>query len=373
MERITFHRYGDPAEVLTCVDEPSSSPGDGDILVTVPVRPIHSGDLLLVNGAHDVDGHPVPPGGLTAGCEGLGIVEAVGAGVDPSRGLVPGARVCFCYIGTWREQLVLPADTAVLVPPGVEDDLAAQLSINPITALLLARETVAIAGERRTQRLSVAAAEEIIVDVPGEQGDVVVLSAAGSIPAKLLAAMVREKGITPIGTVRSRAGAEALRASTGIEVVATEDPDWLDQVRAAAGGANVVVALDAVGGEIGTAMLDLLSPGGTLLSYGNLSGAPLVVEQPHLWMEAKKVRGLGMIHWTLLPHETRAADVAEAAEFVQRHRHLLTIAGEFPLSQITDGVRLHAKPGRDGVVLLRSVTVARSGASGNGSGGRASR
>jgi NADPH:quinone reductase-like Zn-dependent oxidoreductase len=166
--------------------------------------------------------------------------------------------------------------------------------------------------------------------------------------------MLREKGFTCLGTVRSEAAADALSAATGITVVATQNPDWQKQLRAAANGRTVFAALDCVGGETGSAMLELLSPGGTLLSYGSLSGEPLVVQQAHMWMAGKKVRGFGMIHWTQLPYETRAADMAAATEFAQRCRHLIPLAGEFSLSEIREAVRFFARPGRSGAVLIRT-------------------
>ena len=355
MRRIIYRGYGDPIAVLTQIDEPPPSPGDGEALVNLAVRPVHSGDILMVTGTHDPVQRPVPPEGFTPGCEGTGIIEAVGPGVDPLRGFVPGARVCFCAIGTWRDKMVLPADTLMLVPPDVDDDLSAQLSVNPITALLLTREVLEIAGNRPGV-LRLSAVETVVTEVheAREEAGIVLLSAAGSIVAKLMAAMLREKGFTPLGMVRSQAVADVLGAATGITVVATGNPDWQDQLRAAADGRTIFAALDSVGGEIGNAMLELLSPGGTLISYGALSGEPLVVRQPHLWMEAKKIRGFGMIHWTQLPYETRAADMAAATEFAQRSRHLIPLAGEFSLAEITEAVRFFTRPGRDGAVLIRS-------------------
>src|SRR5258708_493546 len=87
MRRIIYHGYGDPIAVLTQIDEPTPSPGDGEVLVDLAVRPVHSGDILMVTGTHDPVQRPVPPEGFTPGCEGTGIIEAVGPGVDDSGSL----------------------------------------------------------------------------------------------------------------------------------------------------------------------------------------------------------------------------------------------------------------------------------------------
>src|SRR6266853_725294 len=83
MRRIIYRRYGDPTAVLTQIEEPTPSPGAGEVLVNLAVRPVHSGDILMVTGTHDPVQRPVPPEGFTPGCEGTGIVEAIGPGVDP--------------------------------------------------------------------------------------------------------------------------------------------------------------------------------------------------------------------------------------------------------------------------------------------------
>jgi NADPH:quinone reductase-like Zn-dependent oxidoreductase len=354
MRRIICREYGDPAEVLKQIDVPVPSPRDGQVLVNITVRPVHSGDLLTITGRFDPERKPIPAEGFIPGYEGAGIIEAVGPGLDPERGLTPGTRVAFFGIGACQDKIVLPADSVMLVPPDLTDDLAAQLHVNPLTALLITRLVLQIAGNRSgIPRLS--AVEPVVTerDSAGDQPGVVLLSAAGSAVAKLVATMLGEKGITTIGMVRSRATAAALR-NAAMAVVVTDDADWQDQVRAAAGERPIFAALDAVGGQIASEMLGLLSPGGTLVTYGALSGEPLVMQQLPLWMQGKVVRGIGMIHWAQLPYENRAADIAFLIEFIGRHRHLFRPGSEFPLSQIADAMGLFSKPGRDGAILLRS-------------------
>ena len=103
--------------------------------------------------------------------------------------------------------------------------------------------------------------------------------------------------------VRSRATASELCAATSVSTLATENADWRDEIRRAAGDHTTFAAVDAIGGKIGTNMLELLSTGGTLASYGILSGEPPTIPQAPLTMEAK-------VRWSLLPHEQRANDLA---------------------------------------------------------------
>lgn len=354
MQQIIFRQHGDPAEVLelSTVPEPSP-PGKGQVLVKVTKLPIHSGDVLVVNGLHNPRTYDVPEGGLTPGAEGVGIVEALGPDVDESRGLVPGAHVSFFAVGTWKEKLILPADSVFLVPEGIDDDLASQLYVNPMAAMLLVREVVKAAG-RQIANLRIAATKAILsAEKPkSDEPGVVLLSAAASTTAKLIAVLIKQEGFTPIGIVRSQAGASALTASMGMPTVTTEDANWKDQIRQTARGGKIFAALDAVGGPLSTDMLDLLAPGGTLLSYGILSGQPLIIPQAPLTMENKLVYGVGMVHWSLLPYEERAADLSTMTDFLRRNRQLLPTYAEFKFSEIKDAIKQFTQAGRNGIILL---------------------
>ena len=71
------------------------------------------------------------------GIEAMGIVEAVGPGVQDS---IVGTRVVFVGTwNTWREQIVCPVDRVVPVPDCLEDPAAATSYVNPLTACALTR------------------------------------------------------------------------------------------------------------------------------------------------------------------------------------------------------------------------------------------
>jgi NADPH2:quinone reductase len=62
-----------------------------------------------------------------------------------------------------------------------------------------------------------------------------------------------------------------LAGQLGADILADySSADWLDQVRDAIGGLDVV--LDGIGGDIGAAAATLLEPGGRFVAYGAASG-----------------------------------------------------------------------------------------------------
>ena len=92
------------------------------------LSPINASDLHLVRRRYGYQ--PELP--ASPGIEGVGIVEALGSGVQSP---MMGTRVIFNHTwNTWREQIVCPGDKLVAVPDGLDDTLAATSHINSLTA-----------------------------------------------------------------------------------------------------------------------------------------------------------------------------------------------------------------------------------------------
>ncbi len=94
--------------------------------------PRFDADVLL---DHPLRYQPELP--ASPGAKGVGIVEAVGPGVQHP---TVGTRVVFVHTwNTWREQVVCPVDRLVPVPEGLDDPAAATSYTNPLTAWALTR------------------------------------------------------------------------------------------------------------------------------------------------------------------------------------------------------------------------------------------
>jgi NADPH:quinone reductase-like Zn-dependent oxidoreductase len=135
MKALIFRKTGEPKSTLELAEMPVPPLGPGEVLVRVLLSPINASDLHMVRGRYGYQ--PELP--ASPGIEGVGIVEAVGPGVQ---GPIPGTRVVFIDTwSTWREQIVCPADKLVPVPDGLDDSPAAASYINPLTAWALTRST----------------------------------------------------------------------------------------------------------------------------------------------------------------------------------------------------------------------------------------
>ena len=325
---ITYRRSGDPAEVLEATDigEPPP-PGLGQLQVQITAFPIHPGDLLAISASSALAGEQV------AGIEATGVVRDVGAGVS---GFTPGSRVSFFpHSGAWCQVVNVDAAIAVPVPDSVPDEVAAQMLCNPITALMLRR----------------AAQQHFSVGFDG----VVINNAAASSVGRLFTAIAEHHQITTIGIVRSDQRAQELRDRfRTVSVVSTANPGWVEQVRTAATGRPIPVALDPVGGTSAGDLLSVLSPGGTLIVYGALAQEPIPLHAASVLYSALAIRGLTVNRWlTAVTPEQRASDVASAVTITTGLPQHFDVAAVYPLDRIADAVRHVSQPGKAGTVVVK--------------------
>jgi NADPH:quinone reductase-like Zn-dependent oxidoreductase len=88
MKTLIFRKTGEPKSTLELAEMPVPPLGPGEVLVRVLLSPINASDLHMVRWRYGYQ--PELP--ASPGIEGVGIVEAVGPGVQ---GPIPGTRVVF--------------------------------------------------------------------------------------------------------------------------------------------------------------------------------------------------------------------------------------------------------------------------------------
>ncbi|NQX12735.1 NADPH:quinone reductase [Microbacteriaceae bacterium VKM Ac-2855] len=134
MKSIVYRVTGEPS-VLELVEREIPQPGPGEVRIRVIVSGVNPTDWKSRRGA--AAGTPLDFAEVTPDQDGAGVVDALGEGVE---GLAVGDRV-WLYLaahqrptGTAQEFTVVPADRAVLLPEGVDWDVAASLGVPAMTA-----------------------------------------------------------------------------------------------------------------------------------------------------------------------------------------------------------------------------------------------
>jgi NADPH2:quinone reductase len=245
MRAIRATSAGGP-DVLSLDDLPDPSPGTGQLLVQAAAAGVNFIDTYRRSGLYPV---PFPH---VVGSEGAGRVVEVGDGVE---GFAVGDRVAWSAApGSYAELVVVPAREAVAVPDGVDDDVAAAVLLQGLTAHYLVTSTFPVQ--------------------PGQ--DVLLHAGAGGVGLLVtqLAVARGARVITTVGsaekeTLSRAAGAHDVIRYTELEDLTAELPRL---VRDLTGGAGVHTVFDGVGRDTFDASLASLRPRGGLALFGASSG-----------------------------------------------------------------------------------------------------
>jgi NADPH:quinone reductase-like Zn-dependent oxidoreductase len=329
--RVVHTRGGLPADVLTVIEEPEPAPQRGQVLVRTTAFPVHPGDLQAIEAYPGQGADPVP-----AGVEATGVVAAIGPETRVAPGVKVGGRVSvFPQPGAWSRWIVADAEVVVAVPDELPDEVAAQMLANPLTTVMLRRE----------------AQEHPAFGYDG----LLVQTAAGSSVGRLVTGVSRFHNFALVNVVRSDRGAAELRKRfPEVPVVSTEHPGWADEIRKAAGGRPVSVAFDPIGGKLAESLLDLLTPGGKLVSYGLIAEEPLSVHASTLLNKSLTLRGKHIGRWLAeASAERRASDVATAKQIALGLKDQFDVAAAYGLDELADAVEHAVRPGKVGTVLVR--------------------
>lgn len=226
-------------EVLRVVDLPTPEPGPGEVLVDVTAAGVNFIDIYRRAGLYPMK---TP---FIAGSEGAGTVRQVGHGVtDVKVGDQVGWKDT---LGSYAQQVVVPAAEAIPVPDGVSDEDAAAVLLQGMTAHYLATSTY-----------------------PVQPGDWTVVHAAAGGVGLLLTQIVKLRGGHVLATTSTTEKAELARGA-GADEIASYD-NFVERARELTGGEGVAVVYDGVGKATFDSGLDALRVRGTMALYGGASG-----------------------------------------------------------------------------------------------------
>lgn len=239
---LVYQSFGSPLSTLELVENEVSDLPGGSLRVAMSLAPVNPSDLIPITGAY---AHRIVLPAI-AGYEGVGrVIEAspelfawVGKRVLPLRGE-----------GTWQTLVDCPAIHAIEVPDSIPDLVAARAYINPLAAITMLR-------------------------LWPVRGKTVLLTGAGSSCANYLGRWaIQQNARRVVGLYRSETRIPHMRA-LGIEPVSMWDFSQISEVAAQAN-----VTFDALGGQLGSRVLKLMSAGSQFVGYGLLSGQSIVLQQ----------------------------------------------------------------------------------------------
>ncbi len=323
MRAIVHEQFGEPEDVLHVVDRPVPEPGSGQVRVRTTLATIHNHDLWTVRGTYGF----VPELPAASGTEAVGVVEALGDGVDS---LAVGDRVIAGAFGVWAEQFVADAAGLVPAPDGLPDEAAAQLVAMPFSAISL------------------------LHDLALQPGQWLVQIAANGAVGRMVAQLARARGIRVVGLVRRPEAIDELRDAGIGDIVSTSEEGWADRVREVTGGESIVAGVDSVGGKAAGDVLSVVGDGGTLVAFGAMDAPSLELGVGDLIFRQITVRGFwGSIVGRRMDPAVKQRLFGELSERISAGDLTLPVSSIHPFDDIRGAVQASLTPGRVGKVLLR--------------------
>ncbi|MGB3317093.1 MAG: NADPH:quinone reductase [Albidovulum sp.] len=287
MKAVWFEGFGAAQYVLILGDLPDPVPGPGEVLIRLRASGVNPSDVKLRAGARAgaVMGWPR----IVPHSDGAGVIEAVGAGVDPAR---IGERV-WIWNGGWQRQygtaaelIALPTEQAVRLPDSTGFAEGACLGIPALTAW-----------------------HAVFAGGPVADKTILVTGGAGTV-GRYACQMARLGGARVITSVSSAVKAAH---STATEWVNYRDTEVAAAVMDMTGGKGVdrIVEVDFSAGQ--ATALAVLKPGGVIATYASASDM-----QPRLEFYPLMFRNitLRMILIYLLDPETRRRGEAQLTDWL---------------------------------------------------------
>jgi NADPH:quinone reductase len=292
LKAIQIQEFGGP-EKLELVELPDPEAGDGQVVIEVARSGINFADTHATQNDYLAEQQlPLVPGAEVSGrtADGRRVAVLLGS-------------------GGYAEKAVAPEALLIPVPDAVDDDRAAALLLQGLTAMALVRRCAQI-----------------------EPGETLLVEAAAGGTGALAVQLGKRAGAKVIGLASSeekRALVERLGADATVD---SRADDLAEAIRAANGGENVDAVLHMSGGAAFDAEFSLLAPFGRMVVFGIASREQREVSTGALLQGSKSVIGFWLIHLLMRQAEV-APMIGELFELAAAGELEVNVGEVYPLSE----------------------------------------
>jgi NADPH:quinone reductase len=303
MRAAWYEKNGAAAEVLQVGEVETPQPGPGEVRIKLKTSGVNPSDVKNRAGLTRKIAFPR----VIPHSDGAGEIDAVGAGVAPSR---KGERV-WIWNGQWKrpfgtaaEQITLSEIQAVKLPAAISYEAGACFGIPALTAW----HAIDIAGTTNGMTLLIA-------------------GGAGAV-AHYAIQFAKARGASVIATVSSPAKAKVARDAGADHTIDYKTENVGERVMALTkGGVDAVIELDLTANA--ALLPTVLRPRGTLVVYGT---GPQV-QFPGSFCLVNNITVKFLLVYELTPDE-RARAVADITRMLEANRLIHNVAESFPLADI---------------------------------------
>ncbi len=292
MKAIWIEEFGGP-EVLQYVEVDDPEPGEGEVLVEVARSGVNFADTHATRNDYLAEQSlPMIPGAEISGrtADGRRVAALLGG-------------------GGYAEKVAVHEAALIPIPDGVDDDQAAALLLQGLTAMALVQRCARI-----------------------EAGETIAIEAAAGGTGTLAVQLAKRAGAKVIGLASSeekRALVERLGADATVD---SRAEDLKAAILEANGGEKVDAILHMSGGDAFDAELSALAPLGRMVVFGIASREQREVSTAVLLRGSKAVIGFWLVH-LLARRDLAAPMIGELFGAVASGDLEVTIGGVYPLSE----------------------------------------
>lgn len=232
MRTIEFTSYGGP-EVLQMREISAPPPPDGGFVIDVHAVSVNPIDWKIRSGR--MAGGAALASPMITGRDGAGVIRAASTGADVS---LVGKRVAFLGprgVGTWADQVAMPADNVAVIPDGVSFTDAAAMPLAGTSAYI---PLVDIAKVGPGMRVLIHAAS----------------GGVGSLGVQI----AKSRGAHVIATCSAK-NADFVKSLGADEVIAYDKTPFEDAVK------DIDVVFDTMGGDVHDKSYKVLKRGGQMV------------------------------------------------------------------------------------------------------------
>jgi NADPH:quinone reductase len=292
MKAIQIQEFGGP-ETLQYVDLPDPAPGEGEVVVEIARAGVNFADTHATRNDYLAEQSlPLVPGAEIAG-------------------RTPDGRRVAALLGSggYAEKAVVPESLLVPLPDEVDDDQAAAMLLQGLTALALVKRCARV-----------------------EPGEALVIEAAAGGTGTLAVQIAKAAGAKVIGLASSEEKRALVQELGADATVDSRADDLAAAIREANGGERVDAVLHMSGGDAFDAEMSVLAPLGRMVVFGIASREQRDVSTAALLRGSKSVIGFWLVHLLSRP-DLALPLIGELVGAVAAGELRATVGDVYPLSE----------------------------------------
>ena len=246
---VRFEKNGGP-EVLKIETINLNDPGPEEVQIDQKAIGLNFIDTYHRSGLYPVE----LPSGI--GAEGSGIIKKIGSKV---KGFSIGDHIAYAGapLGAYSSERNYPTKNLVKLPDGIIFDLAATIMTKGLTTFYLLHKTY-----------------------PVSSGQTILFHAAAGGVGQIFCQWAKSLGVKVIGTVGSDEKIDLAKKNGCDEVINYSKEDFAKKVMELTEGKGLSVVYDGVGKSTFEKSVSCLKTRGTMISFGNASGALDPIDVP---------------------------------------------------------------------------------------------